>query len=76
MATYLPLLTLKHSSDNFVVSWPSQWTGWAGWTLQQTTNLNTPNWTGFSGTMGDDGTTKSVTNSSTVGNMFFRLSHP
>lgn len=75
-STFLPLLTLNHSSNKVMVSWASQWTGWAGWTLQQNTNLNTTSWTSFSGTIGDDGTTKTVTNSPTTGNLFFRLTHP
>ena len=74
--TFLPRLTLKNSGTSAVVSWPSQWTGWAGWTLQQNTDLNTGNWTSFKGTIGDDGTTKSVTNSPQAGNLFFRLAHP
>jgi hypothetical protein len=74
--TFLPSLSVKHSTNNVIVSWASSWTGWAGWTLQQNTDLNTTNWTGFSGTIGDDGITKSVTNSSPQGNLFFRLSHP
>jgi hypothetical protein len=74
--TFLPRLAVKVLSNNVVVSWPSQWTGWAGWTLQQNTNLNTANWTGFSGIIGDDGTIKTVTNSPPTGNLFFRLLHP
>ncbi len=74
--TFLPKLTLKRSSNNVVVSWPSPWTGWAGWTLQQNTNLNNTHWTGFAGIIGDDGTTKTTTNSSTTGSLYFRLSHP
>jgi hypothetical protein len=75
-STFLPRVALKRSGNNAVVSWPSQWTGWAGWTLQQNTNLNTASWTSFSGIIGDDGTTKTVTNSAPTGNFFFRLSHP
>jgi hypothetical protein len=74
--TFLPKLGLKHSSNNVVVSWPSQWTPWAGWTLEQNPDLNPANWTPFSGTINDDGTTKTVTNSSPPGNLFFRLTHP
>lgn len=74
--TFLPRLTLKNSTNSVTVSWPSQWTGWAGWSLQQNTNLNTTNWTSFSGTIGDDGAIKTVTNTSLSGNLFFRLSHP
>jgi|ERR1017187_487545 hypothetical protein len=74
--TFLPKLALKSSSNNVVVSWPSQWTAWAGWTLQQNSDLNTANWTPFCGSICDDGITKAATNSSPPGNLFFRLSHP
>jgi len=72
-AAFLPRLTLKHSGNNFIVSWPAIW---ANWTLQQNTNLNPGSWTSFSGFIGNDGTTKSATNSSPAGNRFFRLSNP
>src|ERR1039458_204002 len=74
--TFLPKLGLTHSSNNVIVSWPSQWTAWAGWTLQQNTDLNTANWTAFCDSICDDGITKAATNSSSPGNLFFRLSHP
>lgn len=74
--TFLPKLTLKKSSNGVIMSWPSQWTGWTGWALQQNTNLNDTNWTSVSGTIGDDGTTKTITNSSPSGNLYFRLAHP
>ena len=74
--TFLPNLAVKRASNDVIVSWPSQWTGWAGWTLQQNTDLSSANWTPCCGTIGDDGTTKSMTNSSSLGNLFFRLAHP
>jgi hypothetical protein len=74
--TFKPRLAVKLSGNNVVVSWASSWTGWAGWILQQNTNLATTGWTNFSGTIGDDGTTKTATNSPVTGNKFFRLSHP
>jgi hypothetical protein len=73
---YWPSLNIKCSSNNAVVSWQSSWTASTGWTLQQNTSLNPADWIGFSGTIGDDGATKTVTNSFTTGNLFFRLSHP
>ncbi len=74
--TFTPRLSFKRSSNNLVVSWPSEWTGWAGWTLQQNTNLIILNWTNFTGIIGDNGTTKFATNSLIMGNSFFRLFHP
>jgi hypothetical protein len=71
--TFMPRLTLKRSGTNVIVSWPAIW---ANWTLQQKTNLILGSWTSFSGTIGNDGTTKSATNSSPVANRFFRLSNP
>ncbi|MDR3457245.1 MAG: VCBS repeat-containing protein [Verrucomicrobiae bacterium] len=73
---FLPRLVFKRSGNNLIVSWPSSWTGWAGWTLQQNTTVNGAGWTGFSGGIGDNGTTKAVTNSLAAGNAFFRLWHP
>ena len=75
-STFLPKLAQKRTGSNLVVAWPSQWTSSAGWSLQQNTNLNSTNWTGFGGVIGDEGTTKTVTNSLMQGNLFFRLSHP
>jgi hypothetical protein len=75
-STFLPQLTATHSGGNMIVSWASSWTGWAGWSLSQNASLNPTNWTSFNGAVGDDGTTKSVTNSLTAGNRFFRLTHP
>ena len=74
--TFLPQLALKRSNNNVIVSWPSSWTGWAGWNLEASTSLNSPNWTTFSGMIGDNGTTQTATNSTSPGNLFFRLAHP
>jgi hypothetical protein len=68
-----PLLSITHFGASTIVSWPSPS---AGYSLQQNTNLNTTNWTSFSGTVGDDGTTRRVTNSPAAGNNYFRLMHP
>jgi hypothetical protein len=68
-----PLLSITRLGASVIVSWPSPS---AGYSLQQNTNLNTTNWTSFSGTVGDNGTTRSVTNSPTAGNKCFRLFHP
>jgi len=69
-----PLLTITHSGNSVVVSWPSPSTGFA---LQQNSNLaNATAWSSFDGTVNDNGATKSITNSPPVGNLFFRLAHP
>ncbi len=73
--TFLPRLATKNSGNNCLVSWASPWAPSAGWTLQQNGDLSTTNWVSFSGTIGDDGVTKTATNSLTPGNRFFRLSH-
>ena len=72
-ATFLPRLTLTRPGNSVIVSWPAIW---ANWTLQQNTNLQPDNWSSFTGTIGNDGTTKRATNSSPAGNRFFRLSNP
>jgi len=71
--TFLPRLTLKQSGNNVIVSWPAVW---ANWNLQQNATLGPGGWTGFGGVIGNDGTTKRVTNSVAAGNGFFRLSNP
>jgi hypothetical protein len=68
--TNLPSLKLTQSGTNFIVSWPAIW---ANWTLQQNTDLSQGSWASFSGIVGNDGVTKSLTNSSSTGNLFFRL---
>jgi hypothetical protein len=68
-----PTLTSTLSTNSVIISWP---TPWIGWNLQQNTNLATTNWAGFSGTVGNNGTTKSATNSPPTGNKFFRLAYP
>ena len=69
----LPNLTVTHSGNNVIVSWPD--TG--SYTLQQNSNLAaSAGWT----TSGYTITTASGTNSITItpptGNLFFRLSNP
>jgi hypothetical protein len=72
-ATFLPRLTLKRSANNVLVSWPAIWVNWS---LKQSTSLATSGWTGFSGPIGNDGSTQTATNSLASGNRFFRLSNP
>jgi hypothetical protein len=66
------VLTVTHSGNSVIISWPSASTGFV---LQQNSNLATTNWTTRSG-ISDDGTNKSITITSLTGNLFFRLSHP
>jgi hypothetical protein len=61
------------SGAKFIISWPSSASGYS---LQQSTNLSTTNWTAFSGTVFSNGATMSVTNSLQAGNVFYRLFHP
>jgi hypothetical protein len=66
-----PLLTVTRSGNGVIVSWPSPSTGFM---LQQNSNVaNTNGWFAYSGTVNDDGTTKSVTNAPPTGNLYFRL---
>jgi hypothetical protein len=70
----VPSLSVALSSINSVaISWPSPSTGYV---LQQNADLTTTNWTNCSFLVNDNGTTKSVTNSTPAGNLFFRLSQP
>lgn len=70
--TSVPDLTSKVTGTNLLLSWPSARTNW---TLLQCTDLTT-GWSGYSGTISDDGTNKTVTNTTSSGNLYFRLSHP
>ncbi len=74
--TFLPQVSVKKTGGGMVVAWPSQWSGWAGWTLQQSTNISPAGWTAFTGAMGNDGTTETATNVLSGGKAFFRLTHP
>jgi hypothetical protein len=74
--TSTPSLAIKPSGKGISVSWPL---ASAGWSLQQNSDLTTPNWgpSGSSGyTISDDGTNKSLVIPSPPGNLFFRLLHP
>ena len=57
-----PLLTITHSGNSVIISWPSPSTGFV---LQQNSNLATTNWT-TSGVISDDGTNKSITITSLI----------
>jgi len=71
-----PVLAINPSPFGLSVSWPS---ASAGWSLQQTPDLTTTNWSpsGYIGYgISDDGTNKSLLISPPVRNLFFRLLHP
>ena len=72
-ATFLPRLTLKRSGNNVLVSWPAIWVNWS---LQQNTSPAADGWISFSGSIGNDGTTQTATNSLPSSGRFFRLSNP
>jgi len=52
------------------VSWPSSWTGW---TLQQSTNVDSTNWMTVPGAVTDDGVGKLINASTIERESFFRL---
>ena len=67
----LPNLTVTHSGNSVIVSWPS--TG--NYTLQQNANLALANgWTTSSYSISTINGTNSITITPPVGNLFFRLS--
>ena len=69
-----PALTVTHSGNNVIVSWPSPSTGFQ---LQQNSNLAAANgWSTSGFSIADNGTNKSITISSPTGNLFFRLKNP
>ena len=80
-----PTLVIKHQGNFIKITWPS---ASPGWSLQENSILTRMNWLpcGFDGyptaddgatyPISDDGTNKSLTLPSSVGNLFFRLLHP
>jgi len=68
----VPVLRIERVGHNVIVSWPSSWTNWV---LQQSSALTAANWSASSG-ISDNGTSKSITVPSPIGNLFFRLTHP
>jgi hypothetical protein len=65
-----PTLTITHSGNNAIVSWPSSATGFV---LQQNGNVSTANWTPSGFMENSNNTTMSVTIPSPTGNLFFCL---
>lgn len=68
-----PLLTITHSGNSVVVSWPAPSTGWV---LQQNGNLHTTNWTLSGYTVNTANGTNSITITPPTGNLYFRLASP
>jgi len=69
----LPTLSVRRSGTEVMISWPSPSTGF---TLQQSTNLTTTNWTVVGTAPADDGTTKTVIVNPPTGTRFYRLKSP
>ena len=65
-----PRLRVSQSGVNAILSWPSYATGY---TLQQSSNLSSGNWSLVGLPPSDDGTTKRVTITLPQGILFFRL---
>ena len=65
-----PLLTVTHSGNSVMISWPSPSTDFV---LQQNSDLTTTNWSTTSLIISDNGTNKSIFITSPSGNLFFRL---
>jgi hypothetical protein len=69
-----PLLTITHSGNSVIVSWP---VSPARFTLQQNSNLaNAAGWSTYGGTVSTNNGANSITLTSPVGNLFLRLHHP
>jgi hypothetical protein len=69
-----PLLTITHSGNSVIVSWP---VSPRGFTLQQSGNLaNAAGWSTYGGMANTANGTNSITLTPPVGNLFFRLSNP
>ncbi len=68
--TRLPLLTLEKAGTNFIFSW---FAAIAGYQLEVSTNLASPNWTPVTNIPVLSGLQRSVTNPFTGPNQFYRL---
>lgn len=68
-----PALTIQRRRIAVLISWTSSA---SGWTLQQNSQLSGTGWTPFSGSISDNGTTKTATYPSSTRVEFFRLFHP
>ena len=70
-----PLLSIAYTTTNTIaVFWPSPFTGWV---LQQNTNdVSSVNWSNASGTIHDDGTTRTFIVNLPTSKRFYRLFKP
>jgi hypothetical protein len=69
-----PLLTITHSGNSVIVSWPASP---GGFTLHQNGNLaNAAGWSNYGGTVSTNNGVNSITLTAPVGTLFFRLSNP
>ena len=69
-----PALTIAHSGNSVIVSWPYPSSGFV---LQQNSDLANPaGWSAYGGTVSTNGGVNSITLTPPVGNLFFRLYHP
>jgi len=68
-----PELTITHSGNSVIVSWPAPSTGWV---LQQNGNVVSTNWIASGYTISTSGGTNSVTITPPSGKLFFRLMYP
>jgi hypothetical protein len=72
-AAGLPNLTITHSGNSVIVSWPNT----ASCSLQQTSHLAPPaGWTATSYATSTNSGTISITITPPTGNLFFRLANP
>ena len=71
LGTPLPLMSIKWSAMNVMVSWPAPFTWFV---LQENSDLGNPGgWTNANCSVTDDGTNNCITISPPAGNQFFRL---
>jgi len=70
-----PLLTITHSGNSVITSWP---VSPGGFTMQQNSNLANPagGWSTYRGTVSANNGVNSITLTPPMGNLFFRLQHP
>jgi len=68
-----PLLAISRLGSDVRLAWPSPSTGFV---LQENSVIGTTNWLDVAQLPADDGTNKSVTISSPIGNRFYRLKSP
>ena len=68
-----PVLTVTHSVNQVIISWPTPTTGW---TLQQNASVAATGWVPSGFSVSATNGISSITIAAPVGNLFFRLSQP